>query len=167
VQSVADEIKSDRQEPVHVGFLQIVFVSAKIKSVVCDALTTNASRWLERTERLVNFSEFVTGYRSGTVRAHVDRGRAMRVCSDSPALPRRYRTAHLIWKNISLLLVFGGLICLLWLPWWAGLGAAVLGVLIMPVAQKSAARSVLRYSLEDESFFQQMQEAGVLQVERP
>ena len=118
-----------------------------------------------RSDRL-NFSEFVSGYRSGTVRAHVDRDSAMRVCSDSPALPRRYRTAYLILKNISLFLVLGGLASLFWVPWWAGLGATVLGFLIVPAVQKFAARFVLQYALEDESFFLQMQEDGVLQVER-
>lgn len=48
----------------------------------------------------------------------------------------------------------------------AGLGAVVLGVLTVPAVQKSAARFVLQYSLEDESFFRQMQDAGVLRVER-
>jgi hypothetical protein len=114
----------------------------------------------------MDFSEFVSGYQAGTVRAHVDRNQAMRVCANSPALPRRYRTAHLIWKNISFFLVLGGLISLLWVPWWAGLGAAVLGLLIAPAVQKSAAQYVLQYSLEDESFFRQMQDAGVLTVER-
>ena len=72
----------------------------------------------------MDFSEFVSGYQAGTVRAHVDRDRAMRVCDNSPALPRRYRTAHLIWRNISFFLVLGGFISLFWVPWWAGLGAA-------------------------------------------
>ena len=114
----------------------------------------------------MDFSEFVSGYQSGTVRAHVDRSRAMSVCSNSPALPRRYRTAHLIWKNISVLLILGGLISILWVPWWAGLGAAVLGFLVLPAVQKSAAQFVLRYSLEDETFFRQMQDDGVLTVEQ-
>lgn len=114
----------------------------------------------------MDFSEFVSGYQAGTVRAHVDRSRAMRVCSNSPALPRRYRTAHLIWKNISFFLILGGLISLFWVPWWAGLGAAVLGLLIAPAVQKSAAQFVLQYSLEDESFFRQMQDAGVVKAEQ-
>ena len=114
----------------------------------------------------MDFSEFVSGYRAGTVRAHVDRSQAMRVCGNSPALPRRYRTKHLIWKNISFFLVFGGLISVLWVPWWAGLGAAVLGLLIAPAVQKSAAQFVLQYSLEDETFFRQMQDDGVLTAER-
>ena len=114
----------------------------------------------------MDFSEFVCGYRAGTVLVHVDRSQAMRVCSNSPAVPRRYRTAHLIGKNVSLLLILGGLISLLWVPWWAGLGAATLGLLIAPVVQKSAAQFVLQCSLEDESFFRQMQDAGVLEVEQ-
>jgi hypothetical protein len=114
----------------------------------------------------MDFSEFVSGYRAGTVRAQIDRGQAMSVCSDSPALPRRYRTAHLIGKNVALLLILGGLASLFWVPWWTGLAAVVLGFLIVPVVQKFAAHSVLQYSLEDESFFRQMQEAGVLTTEQ-
>ena len=114
----------------------------------------------------MNFSEFVSGYQAGTVRVHVDRNRAMRVCENSPALPRRYRTAHLVGKNISFFLILGGFISLFWVPWWAGLGAVVLGLLIAPVVQKSAAQFVLQYSLEDEPFFRQMQEAGVLKTEQ-
>lgn len=114
----------------------------------------------------MDFSEFVSGYQAGTVRAHVDRNQAMRVCGNSPALPRRYRTAHLILKNISLFLVLGGFISVFWVPWWASLGAVVLGLVIAPAVQKSAARFVLQYSLEDESFFRQMQDAGVLTAER-
>lgn len=114
----------------------------------------------------MDFSEFVSGYHDGTVRAQVDRDRATRVCDNSPALPRRYRTAHLLLKNIMFLLIAGGLISLFWVPWWAGLCAVVMGVLIVPAVQKSAARFVLQYSLEDESFFRQMQDAGVLRVER-
>lgn len=113
----------------------------------------------------MDFSEFVSGYRAGTVRAQVDRSRAMRVCDNSPALPRRYRTTHLIWKNISFVLILGGFISLLWVPWWAGLGAVVLGFVIAPAVQKSAAQFVLQYALEDESFFRQMQDAGVLKAE--
>ena len=113
----------------------------------------------------MDYAEFVSGYQAGTVRAHVDRNRAMRVCSDSPAFPRRYRTAHLVLKNISLFLVLGGLISLLWAPWWAGLGATTLGFVILPAVQKSAAHFVLQYSLQDESFFRQMQDDGVLEVE--
>lgn len=114
----------------------------------------------------MEFSEFVSGYRDGTVRAEVDRDRAMRVCDNSPALPRRYRTTHLMRKNSMFLLILGGFISLFWVPWWAGLGAVVLGVLIAPTVQKSAAGFVLQYSLEDESFFRQMQDAGVLKAER-
>lgn len=114
----------------------------------------------------MDFSEFVSGYHDGTVRAHVDRDRASRVCDDSPALPRRYRTAHLMRKNSMFMLILGGFVSLFWAPWWAGLGAVVLGVLIAPTVQKSAARFVLQYSLEDESFFRQMQDAGVLKAER-
>jgi hypothetical protein len=110
----------------------------------------------------LDFSDFVSAYRAGTVQVHVDRSQAMRVCGDSPALPRRYRNAHLIGRNTSVLLVLGGLISVIWIPWWASLAAVVLGLLLAPRVQKSAARFVLQYSLEDEAFFRQMLEAGVL-----
>lgn len=129
-------------------------------------LIRGVSCWRPVRSDLMDFSEFVSGYQAGTVRAHVDRDRAMRVCANSPALPRRYRTAHLIVKNISLFLILGGCISLFWVPWWASLGAVVLGFLIVPAAQKSAAHFVLQYSLEDESFFRQMQDAGVLKAEQ-
>jgi hypothetical protein len=114
----------------------------------------------------MDFSQFVSGYRAGTVLAHIDRDRAMRVCGNSPALPRRYRAAYLILRNITFFLILGGFIALLWAPWWACLGAVVLGFLVAPAVRQSAAKFVLRYSLEDESFFRQMVDGGVLTLEQ-
>lgn len=113
----------------------------------------------------MEFREFVAGYMCGRVRAHVDRSRAMRVCDKSPLLPRRYRVAHSIWSSISLLLLMGGLIAIIWIPWWAGIGVSMLGFFIAPAVQKSAARFVLGHSLESEVFYNEMIGSGVLKVD--
>lgn len=108
--------------------------------------------------------EFVHGYRSGVVSAHVDRPKAMHVC-DCPALmPSRYRAAHHFWKYISLLLVIGGLISLFWVRWWVGVSTLMLGLIMMPAIQRSASGFVLEHALEDAAFYQQMVDAGILRV---
>jgi hypothetical protein len=112
----------------------------------------------------MQFEQFVGGYRSGQVAAKVDRSRAMYVCDRSARLPKHYKAAHSLWKNISFLLVAGGLVSLFWVPWYVGLGAFALGVVMAPAVQKSAAQFVLEHALEDADFYEEMVSAGVLQV---
>lgn len=113
----------------------------------------------------MQFSEFVAGYRGGTVRVHVERALAMHVCDKHPSLPNRFRAAHSLWKIVSFLLLIGGIISLFWVKWWVGIGITLLGILMAPAVQKSAAEFVLEHALEDESFCMQMLEAKVIKVE--
>ena len=103
-------------------------------------------------------------YRAGKIKASVDRSRAMAVCDKSARLPKQYRAAHSLWKNVSFLLVVGGLISIIWVPRYWGVGAALLGVVMAPAVQKSAAGFVLEHALEDPDFYREMVDAGVLQV---
>ena len=42
-------------------------------------------------------------------------------------------------KNLARLLIVGGLVSMVWTPWWVGVAAAVLGCVILPNVQKRAA----------------------------
>jgi hypothetical protein len=108
--------------------------------------------------------EFVTAYRSGTLRVSVDRAQAMAVCDRSPMVSTPRRLAHQLWKWIAFLLIPGGLVALIWLPWWQGLGLTALGVFMAPAVQRSAAEFVLETALENPSFFRSMVDAGVVRI---
>ena len=114
---------------------------------------------------MLEFQEFVSKYRAGQVQASVNRARAMHVCDRSPRLPARYKAAHNFWKWAGFLLLVGGLISLFWVPWYVGLGAFGLGVVMSPAVQKSAAGFVLEHALEDPDFYREMVDAGVLCIE--
>jgi hypothetical protein len=79
-------------------------------------------------------------------------------------MPARYRAAHHAWKTIAVLLVIGGFVSLFWVRWWIGIGAVILGLVMMPAVQRSAAEFVLEHAIGDASFYQRMVEAGVLLV---
>jgi hypothetical protein len=113
---------------------------------------------------MLEFQEFVSKYRAGAVSAMVDRSLAMHVCDKSARLPKQYRTAHAFWKNVSFLLLVGGPVSIIWVPWYWGLGVFALGVIMAPAVQKSAAQFVLEHALEDAAFYREMVAAGVLKV---
>lgn len=113
---------------------------------------------------MLDFDAFVKGYRSGELRAQVNRARAMTVCDRSPLLPSRYKAAHSFWKWIGLLLMMGGVVCLFWSRWYVGLGAVTFGLCMAPGVQKSAAGCVLAFALEDSTFYREMVAAGVLKI---
>jgi hypothetical protein len=115
---------------------------------------------------MLEFQEFVSRYRAGAVKAVVDRSRAMHVCDRSARLPKQYRAAHALWRNLSFLLVVGGPVSIIWVPWYWGLAVFALGVAMAPAVQKSAAGFVLEYALKDPDFYGEMIESGVLKVAR-
>jgi hypothetical protein len=109
----------------------------------------------------MNHEHFISAYRSGRVRVSVDRSRAVKVC-ESSLMPTRYRAAHRLWGWIMMLLILGGLVSLFWVPWWVGLGAALVGIIMAPAIQKSACQFVLEHALDNASFYEQMVAAGVV-----
>ena len=108
--------------------------------------------------------EFVDGYRSGVVAAHVDPSRAMHVCDRPTLMPGRYRAAHHFWKIVAVLLALAGLLSLFWVRWWVGVAMLISGLVLMPAVQRSAAGFVLEHALEDSAFYKQMVDAGVLRA---
>jgi hypothetical protein len=108
--------------------------------------------------------EFVSGYRAGKLTAHVNRSLAMHVCDRKDLMPGSQRFAHQFWKGIDCLLPIIGLILLFFLPWWIGAIMIVAGFISMPILQKTAAGFVLDHALEDEAFFNAIQQADVLRV---
>lgn len=112
----------------------------------------------------MDHSSFVDLYRKGSLKARVDRSAAMHVCDRDPRIPGPRRAAHKMWKNIAFFLVVGGLISLFWLPWYAALSAFVIGLLLSPAVQKSAAEFVLETSLENDEFYADMLSNDVLRT---
>lgn len=108
--------------------------------------------------------EFVESYHSGRLAVAVDRSAAMRVLDQKDLLPARYRAAHLFWKNLGCLLPVAGLVSLIWLPWYWGLGAIVLGMFIMPATRRSAAQFVMEHALEDAVFWETMVSGRVITI---
>ena len=112
----------------------------------------------------MNHSQFVELYRQGRIKVHVDRSAAMHVCDNDPRVGGARRAAHKLWKNASFLLIVGGPVSIIWLPWYYGVGAFLLGAVIASSAQKSAAQFVLEAVLEDPSLFSDMLSRRVVQV---
>jgi hypothetical protein len=57
-----------------------------------------------------------------------------------------------------------GIVLLFIYPWWIGAGLIVVGIIMMPILQKTAAQFVLEHALEDAAFFKAMQDLEVLHV---
>ncbi len=88
----------------------------------------------------------------------------MHVCDNKDLMPGRFRIAHHFWKAVACLLPIVGIVLLFFLPWWIGIILILLGIILMPAVQRSAAQFVLQRALEDADFFEAMQETRILRV---
>lgn len=110
-------------------------------------------------------SDFVTRYKTGSLKVRVDRGLALRMMN-SPMMPGRYRAAHLFWTWVWFLSFPAAIALFIWHRWWSGL--LVLLVALFPVRTaigRSACEFVLELALESEEFFLAATEARALVIE--
>lgn len=114
----------------------------------------------------MSHDDFLVGYNNKTIRARVNLSRAMGVLAQSGTMPKKYRRAHWLWMNVAIILIVGGLASLFWVPWWAGLGAALLGIVLTPRIRESAGDFVLQYSLESPHFYNRMLQNEVIRIEK-
>lgn len=109
-------------------------------------------------------ADLVAGYRAGTARIHVDMSKAMHVCDRDKRLGGGVRAAHHFWKNTGCLLPLVGITLFFFVKWYWAVGAIIAGLLVMSATRKSAAQFVQQHILEDEGFYYDMIEAGVVRV---
>ena len=74
------------------------------------------------------------------------------------------RAAHHFWKNAGCLLPFVGIALFFFVKWYWAVGAIIAGFIVMSATRKSAAQFVHQHVLEDEDFYYDMIEAGVVRV---
>jgi hypothetical protein len=111
---------------------------------------------------MYTYSEFVAGYRKGSLQINIDRDVAVHICDSDSRIPRAKRTAHKFWCLFGLLLMPVGLVSIFWTKWYLGLGICMLGAALTPLGQKTSAKFVLETALEDGSFYADMVERGVI-----
>jgi hypothetical protein len=111
----------------------------------------------------LSHQEFVARYKAGGISVHVDQSAAMHVCDHHPMIDKPTRFAHHFWKSTGCLIPVIGLVCFFFLKWYWALTIIVAGVaLVIPAVRTSAAQFVLKASLDDELFYQEMVDAKVI-----
>lgn len=113
----------------------------------------------------MNHADFVELYRQGHIKVNINRSAAMHVCDRDRRIGGPRRGAHSLWKNVGCLLPVAGIISLFWLPWFYCVGGVLLGFIVLPAVQHSAAGFVLETALEDPLFYEDMVATGVLKVD--
>ena len=111
-------------------------------------------------------NEFVQGYRSGQLAAHVNKTMAMQLMNTT-AVAKRYRAAHLFWSWVWFLSIPAAIACFIWTKWWIGIIVLVVGFMLPRAIKESAYQFVLEQALEDEQFFKLAIEAEALEVSPP
>ncbi len=111
----------------------------------------------------ITHSEFVEGYKSGKLQAHVDRSLALRLM-DTTAVAKRYRAAHMFWSWIWLLSFPAAVVLFVWVKWWAGLLALLFVSILFKAVRESACQNVLEQALEDEDFYRYAVDLGALKI---
>jgi len=109
--------------------------------------------------------EFVQGYKQGLVRARIHESAAMQLMNTT-AVEKRYRYAHLFWSWVWILTIPIGIVLIIWVNKWVGIGIIVLGIILPRVIKRSASEFVLEQTLADENFYNNLIESKILIVER-
>ena len=79
--------------------------------------------------------------------------------------PRLY--AHLLWTWIHMLIYPAAIISMFWFPWWWGVIALVVNVvIILPAVRSSAASFVAEYAMENNEFMAACIFDGTLRIDR-
>lgn len=111
-------------------------------------------------------AEFVESYRTGGVRVHVDRSRAIQLMNTRlPA--KRYRAAHLFWTWAWFLSFPVSLVLFIWVKWWAGLVVLIIGLLLPQAIKTSACQFVLEQALENTEFYDFAVKSQTLVIKLP
>ena len=66
----------------------------------------------------MDFNEFVEKYKVGMIKVKVDKNAAGFMCEQSSLLPQNIRKRQAFQRLIAFAGVAGGLVSLMWLPWW-------------------------------------------------
>jgi hypothetical protein len=105
--------------------------------------------------------EFVSLYRAGKIRAHVDQSAAIKILA-TDLLPKRYIYTNAIWGWVALLCLPVAICCWIWLNWWSGFAALGIGWWSWRANNKSGAGFVLKYALEDRDFYEAIQQFDII-----
>lgn len=113
----------------------------------------------------MNHSEFVSGYKSGAVKARVDK-RASGFLYQSPSpIPRKYRVLQALIRTVFFGGTLVGIALFFFVEWYIAAVVLVVGLWVSTTSQKAAAKGVLATALVDESFYQMVVEKRVLIIE--
>ena len=110
-------------------------------------------------------SEFVSGYKSRAVKAHVDRNAAGFLYAKPGLIPQKYRTQQAIIRALFFGGVILGIALFFFVDWYVALAVLVFGLFMSTRATQFAAKGVLETALADPAFYQMVTEKGVLRVE--
>jgi hypothetical protein len=102
---------------------------------------------------ILNHAEFVTAYRAGRVTVEFDPKQAARLLSARLLLP------------LMTLPVLGAGVALALLGWlWTGLAVIALGIIVPCLIKRSAPHFLLTQMLDDERQYDEIRQAGVVQI---
>lgn len=110
-------------------------------------------------------SEFVSGYNTGQVKAHVAKDASGFLYEKPGLISQKYRTQQAMIRT----LFFGGVVVgaalFFFVEWYIALLVLLFGLFMSTRAQKAAAKGVLDTALADESFYRMVIDKGILRVE--
>lgn len=98
-------------------------------------------------------AEFAAAYRSGTIRVDIDRAQAARYLSNRLLLP----LVAMPVLGIGVALALTG-----WI--WSGLAVIALAIVATRLIKRSAPHFVLTQALQDERFYRDAMQAGLLRI---
>ena len=113
----------------------------------------------------VQHTDFVDGYRRGTIQIDVDRSKAMRIANAADELPAEFRSSHRLWSAAWLLAIPVAFAAAFLHSWWAG---ALILFVVMPAlytaTKRSAAQHVIAYAVKSSAFYSYAVENGVIRI---
>ena len=114
-------------------------------------------------------SDFVYGWRAGTVQIHVERTKALQLLADPAVVPDSARKVRLLWMWVWILSVPAALAIMYYYRWWAG---AILLLTVTPALGSNNRRATRQLMIDkavaDKTFYDYALESGLMQVrEKP
>jgi len=86
----------------------------------------------------------------------------MVVVAQHPGIPKSMRAADAFWQWVAVIVLFGGFLSLIWLPWYAPIIGCILAFVVMRANKQSAADFVALVADSDAAFKEEMLLMAVL-----
>jgi hypothetical protein len=113
----------------------------------------------------VQHSEFVAGFKRGTVEVDVDRSKAFQIANAWEKVPQRFRSAHVFWSCAWLATIPAAFAAAFLYAWWAGvLILLVVTPALFAATKRSAALFIIDYAVESSEFYSYAVDNNVISV---